>query len=262
MYPQTKNIVLGAGYIYFDEFDANGNPQGELYLAESENFSFTVNTETVEVWSDDGPIAEKLVDVSTRVTRDGTMSCKNINGDTLSIFLIAAKASQTTTTGSVTAQAINDGNGVLQGRWYQLGASASQPAGVRNISAVSIKDSVPTTYTVDTDYKIDLDTGRIYIVPGGGIADDTVITADYTKASATWEEVTSNDLGAKSGALRFVSANTTGDNRDVFMPSVVLKPDGEFSWKSRETVQQMNFAISVQKPSDGRASVYINGRAA
>ena len=185
-----------------------------------------------------------------------------MNADNLDLFLIGDKSTLSTTSGPVTADPINGGNGVLQGHWYQLGVDASQPAGVRNISALAIKDSVPTTYTLDTDYKEDLVNGRIYIIPGGGIADDTVITADYTEATTSWEQVSSNNLGAKTGALRYVAANTAGENRDVFLPSVVMKPSGSLSFKSRDTVQQMDFEIGIKKPSDAREAVYVNGRAA
>lgn len=262
MYPQTKNIVLGAGHIYFDPFDTDGNPTGECYLAETSGVTLAVNSETQEIWSEDGAIAEKLVDVATRVTRDFKTTAKNINGDSIAMFIIGDVATQSTTTGAVTDQAINGGQGVLQGRWYQLGVTAGQPAGVRNISAQSIHDAVPNVYVEDTDYRIDLATSRIYIIEGGGIADDTVLLADYTRATTSWEEITSNDLGAKAGALRFVADNTAGINRDVFLPSVVMTPDGELSWKSRTDAQTVAFAVKINKPTDGRASVYVNGRAA
>ena len=76
----------------------------------------------------------------------------------------------------------------------------------------------------------------------------------------SWENITSNDLGAKRGALRWVSDNTAGENRDAYFPDVVMSPAGDFQWKSRDTVQALGFEIGIQKPVGGRAAVYINGR--
>lgn len=261
MYPTTRNIVLPAGRVYFNEQRADGSYVGELYMAETPGFALKVAAESTVVMSDDGQVAEELVNVATSVTRDFDVKCKNITGDVLSIFLIADKGSKTTTSGPVTGKEINDGNGVTQGYWYQLGVDASYPAGVRDISAVAIKTGA-TTHVLDTDYKLDPAGARIYIVPGGGIADTTVITSDYTKSAVSWENITSNDLGAKKGSLRFVADNTSGANRDLFIKSCTMSPNGSMEFKGRTTPQEAAFAVKVQKPADGTPSVIINGRAA
>lgn len=262
MKPATKNIVLGAGHIYFDEA-VDGQLTGERYLAETPGFSLTVSSESLEDFSSDGPTAEKHLDVATRVSRDAALTLKDMSSENFAMFIMGDVSKKTTTSGAVTAAAVNDGNGVLKGRWYQLGVSPTMPTGVRKISLVAIKSNggSPTTYVKDTDYELDVDLGRIYIIPGGSIADGTVITSDFTRSAAEWEQVTSNDLGPKSGALRFVASNTSGANKDLYLPSIVLKPDGEFAFKSRDTVQQMGFAVAINSPGDGRASVYLNGRA-
>lgn len=259
--PATRNIVLGSGRVFFDKFDTNGDPTGERYVAETPGFAFTVNQESVEILSDDGPVAESLVNVTKQVTREFSLTTKNITDESLALFLIGEVASQSTTAGAVTGTAINGGNGVKQGHWYQLGVSANQPTGVRAITGVAIKEGV-TTHVAGTDYVLDADLGRIYIVPGGGIADDDVITADYTKTAVAWSEVTSSDLGAATGALRYVADNTAGENRDIYIPNCVMAPTGEAAFKSRDAAQTLGFTVKVQKPDDGRASVYINGRAA
>ncbi len=263
MLPATKNIVLGAGYVYFDELDTAGALTGERYLAETPGFSLTVASESLEDYSSDGPIAEKHLDVATRVTRDAAMTLKDMSADNFALFLIAEASLNSTTAGTETDTPVNGGNGVKQGRWYQLGVSDTLPTGVRKITTVIVKDDQvsPVTFDLDDDYELDADLGRIYIVPGGAITDDTVLEVTFTRTIASWEQVSSNDLGAKKGALRFVAANTAGANKDLYLPSVVLKPDGEFAFKSRDTVQQMGFAVSVNNPGDGRAAVYVNGRA-
>jgi hypothetical protein len=262
MLPATKNIVLGSGRLYFDEFDADGNPQGERYVAETPGFSITAQSNSVEDFSSDGPTAEKHMDAVISVVRDATVGVKDISAENLAMFLMGDVGTQTTAGASVTTQSVNGGVGVQQGHWYQLGVTASRPAGVRDIASLVVEDLVPAAYTVDDDYVEDLENGRIYIVPGGGIANDTVLTVDYDEGSVSWDEVSSNDTGPKKGALRFIAGNTKGTNRDVFMTSVIMKPNGEFALKSRDTVQQMSFTVSVLKPEDGREALYVNGKAA
>lgn len=258
----SKNIVLGAGYIYFDPTDASGNPIGERYVAETPGFSLTLNTERMEAWSSDGPIAEKLEDITTRVTRDFTVSVRDISAENLALFLIADVGTESTAGATVTDEAINGGQGVKQGYWYQIGASTTHPAGKRNIASLVVKsDDGVTTYVKDTDYIEDLALGRIQIIEGGGIADSDVIEVSYTDATGSWEQITSNDTGAKEGALRYIADNTTGTNRDIYIPKCRMNPNGEFAMKSRDTLQELSFTVSVLKKA-GLAQAYINGRAA
>lgn len=259
--PTTRNIVLGSGRVFFDKFDSQGRPTGELYMAETPGFELTVTPESIEIMSDDGPVAESLVNVTKSVSRNFALTTKNVTDESLALFLIGTAASQSTVVGNVVDQAINNGVGVKPGHWYQLGVTAGQPTGVRGISTVVIKEGAATK-TVGTDYVLDADLGRIYVVSGGSIAEGDIITASYAKTAVSWTEVTSNDLGAAKGALRYVADNTAGANRDLYVPSCVLEPNGTAAFKSRDTAQTLGFTVKVQKPSDGRASVYINGRAA
>lgn len=256
-----KNIVLGAGYVYFDLFDEQGRPTGERYLAETPGFAISITSENLEDWSSDGPIAEKLLDVAIRVNRAGSMGLKDMSMENFALFVIGGAEMLSTSAATVSAAAVNGGQPVQQGLWYQLGVSDALPTGVRGIEDVAIKSTAetPVTFDIDDDYLLDAELGRIYIVPGGAI-DDIVIVSDYDTTAVDWEQVTSDDLGAKRGALRFIAHNTSGKNRDLFLPDVVLRPDGEFAMKSRDTVQQMSFALGINLPGDGRAAVYVNGR--
>ncbi len=252
------NIVLGAGRVYFDEYDAAGNLTGERYLAETPDFSLTVESDKLEEYSSDGPTAEKLLDITKSVNRKAACTVKDINGENLAMFVMGDLGSLTTTAQPVVADPINDGNAVKGGRWYQLGVDAAHPAGLRGLTNVAIKDG-STTLVLDTDYNLDAETGRIFVISGAG-ADGKIITADFNTTAVSWENITANDLGAKRGALRWVADNTAGENRDAYFPDTVMSPSGDFQWKSRDTVQSLGFEIGIQKPADGRAAMYINGR--
>ena len=255
--------IIGAGRLYFEITNALGVPSdggGEVYLGDSPGFSLTVESESLEDWSSDGPIAEKDVDVAIRVNRSFSLTTKNISFDNLALFVIGQVADVTQASGSVQAEALD---GVQPGRYYQLGAGATNPTGVRGISAVVVEDDTPVTpveFTEGDDYEVDLVLGRIYIVPGGAIAADTNLRVDYTRAANTRSQVTTDNMGAKYGRLRYVEDATFGEPRDVYGPFVQLKPTGELAFKSRDTVQQMGWEVSVQSPPGGGSALYIDGR--
>lgn len=257
----SKNVVFPAGYLVFDPKDANGNLTGEIYLADTPGFTVNVTSDSLEDYDADGPLNEQNFDHPTSVKRSANVEVKDMSSETAEMFYIADSTTKTTTAGPVTAKPINGGNGVLQGRWYQLGVDTTHPTGIRAIDTVVINEGV-TPQTVDADYQLDTELGRIYIVPGGGIADGTVLTSDYNTTAVSWEQIASNSLGAKEGTLRFIAHNARGINRDAFFASVVMKPNGDAVWKSRDAVQKFAFAVSIQKPTDGTPAMYINGRAA
>ncbi len=252
--PTARNIVLGSGRLFFDA------GAGELYLAETPGFELTVSPESTVIYSDDGPVAETLVNVSSKVDSNFAMSTKNITDAALAMFLGADVGALTTTAASVTAKAINGGAAVAAGHWYQLGVDTGHPAGVRALENVAIKTGA-TVHTPVTDYVLDADLGRIYIVPGGGCVGD-ILTSDYDTTAVSWSQISTNDLGPQRGALRYIADNTAGENRDVYVPMCVMEPNGTVQFKNRGEAQSLGFNVKVEKPTDGRSSVYVNSRAA
>lgn len=253
------NIILGSGQVWFDPEDSAGNLTGERYIAETPGFSLTVANERVQADSSDGPIAERLLDIPVRVTRDATLQVRDIAVDNLALFVIGTASTHT----QVNTPVVDERHTVLVGRTYQLGVSTSNPTGVRNVSSVTVNadpDGTPTALTAGTDYELDAALARIKILEGGAVADNDEIGIDYTPASETRDRITSHDLGAQQGALRFIADNTAGPNRDLYIPRLVMAPDGEFAWKSRDTVQQLGFSISIMKRT-GWAQLYVDGRA-
>lgn len=248
--------VLGAGKLYFDQEDATGNLTGEQYLGDTPAFTQDIQNQIVESWSSDGPTAEREASSSVQVTRGLTFNGKNISKENLAFFLQADAADISKTSAPITGEDIGK---VKQGLYYQLGKTASKPQGTRGISSETVKDSVPTTYTAVTDYTIDYDLARLYIVPGGTIVDGTDLLIDYTQEAKGWEEITSNDLGPALGALHFIAQNTDGPNRDVYFPRVRLYSTGNLSWKDRQKYMEMQFKADVLLRS-GMAQCYIDGR--
>lgn len=243
--PQTvkqDNITLGAGYAYFDERDANGNFLGRDYIGDTTGITINAETENLEVENADTPVAEVFFDITTKITRSGTVNARNVNDGNWSRFIMGSAVARSETATPVVDEPFT----VKQGRYYQLGASAANPGGVRNVSAVTVTDTVPTPFTLTTDYLVNADDGTIYIVPGGGIADDTAILVDYTPAVQSRTEVQSNSNGPQIGEFFFQGDNTQGENRSLLIPLCEIAAAGEVNMKSRDTVVEFPFALRIQ----------------
>lgn len=248
------DIILGSGKLYWDQEDGAGAISGqEVYLAETPGLALTASPERVEDFTSDGKIAEKHLDVAVKLTRDLAFSVKDMSLTNLALFIIGSKIDVAQVATPVVGEVLTTSS--IQGTYLQIGTNVT---GVRDITAVVIDDdTIPVT--IDVDYTLDAALGRIYIIPGGGIADGSTLDADYTPVVNTREQVSSDQLGAKFGALRFISDNTDGADRDYYWPKVSLNPDGELALKSRDTVQEMGFAAAVSTRT-GMAQVYIDGR--
>ena len=256
--PQSvnKNIVLGAGYLYFDEEDTAGALTGEVYMAETDGFSLNVTTEKTEIDSSDTPVAETLVSLVKKVTRGGQIVTKNMDDATFARFIQGEEATVTQVATPVAAEVIG---AVQQGKYYQLGRSVSNPTGVKDVTGVVVEDEGGgTPYTVTTDYIVNAEEGRIYIVVGGGIADDTSIEVDYTPVANSRVRVASSGAGAKRGAVFFQGDNTNGENRTVYIPKVELGANGDLAFKDRDNAMIATFDMNILTRT-GYAQVYVDG---
>jgi len=96
--------------------------------------------------------------------------------------------------GNVTAEALTASNS-KQGRTYF--------AAHQGLSAVVVKVG-GVTKVLDTDYAVDLSNGAITILVGGGIADNSTVTVDYTAAAVTTQPFTSFDDLRVEGDIRYI----------------------------------------------------------
>ncbi|MGM0913761.1 MAG: hypothetical protein ACQEXC_00445 [Pseudomonadota bacterium] len=254
---RNLNVVVPAGKVYFNPRRPDGSYEGYRYLAETPAFTLTAQGETLEVWGSDDGIAEKLHDIPIRVNRSGRTTVRDMNAENYALFLIGAAS----TVNQTDTPVVDEAHDVMPGRFYQLGASTSNPGGVRNVSAVTVADTTDTTtYVEGTDYVMHAEIGMLEILEAGAIGEET-IHVDYTPAVETRDRVTSHQLGAREGEVKFVANNTQGENRDIYIPAARLTPDGELPMKSRENPQEMPLIVAVQT-RDGYAQVYVDGRAA
>lgn len=256
----ADNLVLPKGKLYFDPMTAGTTTKtGERFLGNCPGFTLTTSNEKLDHFSSTGGIRTKDKTVILQIDRTGTLTTDNISAENLALFFVGTQSTVTAVSTPVTGEAVND---VIKGRFYQLGVSGSFPAGVRDISAVTVKKGV-TTLVAGTDYAVDLTLARLEILTGSvTISNGDDLTVDYTlDASSRSQIVSSSTAAGTKGALRYVADNPEGTNRDFYMPYVELTPNGDYSMIGEEW-QTMEFSIEVLKLNDSTAQVYIDGRPA
>lgn len=258
-----RNFVLGAGKVYVAPYNAaTGKYEGERDLGNTPGGTITVESEVLEHWDADGATAQKVASVVTTITRRGTLSVDDIDDDNIALF-VGGDAGETAQSGTtVTDESVGEGEALAGNRHYQLGMSATNPTGVREISSVSIKsDAGATTHVEGTDYEIDLTLGRIKVIEGGGLDGEASVTATYTRAAKSIPKVESADQASVKCRLRFIADNRNGTNRDIVANYVDLKPSGDWNFKSTDTFQSLGFEFEILEPPGGAPALIINGRA-
>ena len=253
----SNNYTLGRGEIWFAPFVAGTQtPKGERYFGNSPELGFTAEQENLDHYSSDRGVRIKDESVLLQLDYSGSFTTDNISPENLSIFFLCESMTTTVTSTPVVGEAVAD---VEKGLTYQLGTSATYPAGVRKISAVTVKKGA-ITLVAGTDYAIDLNLARLSILDTSvTIANGDDLTVDYTVSASSRDRIVSKSATIE-GALRYIANNPTGENIDYFMPWVKITPNGDFQLKGDEW-QQLSFNLEVLKKGT-LESVYMDGRAA
>lgn len=254
----SNEYQIPRGKVFFDQYNASDVLTGERYLGNCPGVSIAIESEKSDHYNSEGGLREKDASVLVQVDRTGTLNCDNLSMDNLRLFL--SGSTETVTQGTTAVS--NEAHTVQQGLYYQLGRTLANPAGVRNIGSVVVTDAAgTTTHTAGTDYNIDLVLGRIQIL-NVGIENNEVIHVDYTPTAKTWTRVKTGSNAELYGALRIVSDNASGDNRDFYMPLVTLTPSGDLTLIAEGTdFSTMAFGLEVLKPANAEA-IYVDGRPA
>lgn len=257
----AENYTLGRGELHFDKFAAGTtNKTAERYLGNSPEVNLAVEVEKLDHFNSDRGIRTKDKSITLEETRSGTFILDEMSNENIALWFAGEAAIRTQTSAASVVENLAAAR-VVEGSYIQLGASSANPTGVRGITLTSVtSDPVGTTHVLNTDYTIDLDLGRLYIVPGGGISSGDPLIVTYATLANTRDQITVAEGTTVEGALRFISYNPTGPRKDYYWPYVTLTADGDFALKGDEW-QQLSFSFDVLK-LEGYAAVYIDGRPA
>lgn len=242
-----KDIILGRGKLYFDRFASGSLTRtGEMYFGNTPSLSLTRSAETLEHFDSDSGLRVKDLSATLSDEINGSFQTDNIKPDNIALFFsgIVTKVDQALVAGGTTEDIT-----VNQGRFYQIGRTANRPAGLRQVTVSQIATvaapGTPIPTNAGANWEVDSENGRIYIPPGSTIPSGTAIRATYGAAAHTYYTVTDGDT-AIYGALRFISENAVGKQRNYFFPYVKLMANGDFALKGDEW-QTMNFDFQALK---------------
>ncbi len=251
---RQKNYTLGRGKLFVDLFDADGNSTGEFYIGNTTSLTVTGSEETLDHFDSDEGVREKDDYATLSVDTSIAFTTDDIQPENLAMF-VKGEIVQLAT---VAASDQTEGMAVRKGRFYQLGASAANPSGIREIDNLVVTKGVAPVVAL-TNYTVDEALARVYILEDAAtVLDDDVLTFTYDVKASTRSVVISRGEKAE-GAMRYISANPKGTQRDHYFPKVSVTPDGDYELKG-DTWQEMSFSGEVLKRV-GYEKHYIDGRA-
>lgn len=256
MATEGKDYVVGKGRVYFDQFlIGTKTGTGERYLGNTPELSTSQDESTLDHFDADSGLNVKDESVTIEKNITGQLVTDNISPENVAM-LFGADIDDATVTG---ATALTETKvDVVRGTWIQLGTSDDTPTGVRNVVNVVVKIGA-TAVTALNNYEVDLELGRVYIEPDApGITDGADLIFTYDTEAGTRQVLIGKGTEVR-GALRFISANPVGSQKDYYWPYVKLTANGDFSLKSDEW-QQLPFSFEVLKKDAATERVYVDVR--
>jgi len=128
----SNKYKFGRGRLLFNPLVA-AVYQGFRPFGNTPGFNVNVESEQYEHFSSEGGIGEKDLQVPLSINRTATIDCDNISNANLALFLAGEEVTITQASTPIVAEVLSS---VKADRIYQLGATTTNPAGVRVVSAV------------------------------------------------------------------------------------------------------------------------------
>jgi hypothetical protein len=249
----NKDYTIGKGRLYFDQFaPGTTSGMGERYFGNTPELTNSAETETLDHYDADQGLNVKDESITTENNLSGSFVTDHISPENIALWYTGTTAPITQLAATAQTDTITQ---ATRGRSYQLGITEATPTGVRHVNNVVVKKGGSAVADVDTNFEIDLDKGRVFIeTDAPDVVDNDTLTVEYDiKPSSRTVIVGKGD--EVRGALRFLSANPVGTQKDYFWPYVKITPNGDFALKGSEWMQ-LGFSFEVLKLS-GKERVYV-----
>lgn len=253
---RNPNYVVGRGRLFFNSFLTGTKTLsgGSRYLGNSPELSLSQDEETLDHYNADSALKVKDASISLQNDMSGSFSLDDISPENLAMWFRGAIQSNAVAGGAVA----DETHDAVKGAYIQLGLTAGNPIGARNVSLVTVTNTTQAAAAVAEagNYEIDAVTGRILILDDAPDIDEgDELSIDYTAAAGTEELVIAAGTTIE-GRLEFFADNAAGENRDYIWPYVQIRPDGDFSLKGDDW-QTMTFSLEVLKLNDSTERQYI-----
>jgi len=239
--PNTADYNLGRGKLFFAPLTSGNLPKGYRDLGNAPGFNITLDKEVLEHFTSRAGLKTKDKEVQLSLAVNMSFQLDEFNDENLADLFSGAKASHTNVAvaGFSEYSMVADGDLVL-GRWYDIRNSSGERAYDIDATKLSIttNEDVPVAMVKDTDYTLDAEMGRIFILSTSTVAATAIGTSDGLLVTLTADatakdvyEVQTLTQSAVIGALKFISDNPADDGRkrEFQFHKVTLKADGDLS---------------------------------
>ena len=242
--PNPGNLYIGRGKLYLDIFTAGTTTRtGELDLGNVTSLELTMKDDVKEKYESMDHSSLLYGRAPTRRTVEIKVVGDEYSLENLANVMMGDQGTISQTGATVTGETITAS--AVQGRYY--------PTAKRKISAVTVKVA-SVSKTLGTDYTIDAETGRIYIVPGGGIAAAATVTCDYTYATIALKTVRAANQATLNGYLRFVGDPVVGPTYELEVWNINFTPEGNMGFIADDfgnwTLSGMCIADLINHPNE------------
>lgn len=257
----TSTRTLGRGKVFFDAFlPGTQTLTGRRYIGNTPSMGLNISATQLDHYSSDQGLKFKDDSVILQVDRKGSFTTDEVTQDNMSVFLIGSSALKTQTV--LTAQTTLISGAKLD-RYYQIGATAANPSGVRNVTITSVATTAttPVPLVINVDYTVDLVTGLLYLMPASVVVVDgtTGVLITFGAGATTRNQVQTTVNPNVYGALYFQAFNPKGPQNDYFMPYTLLTPNGSFELKG-DTWLTVPFNFEALQLDTNTANIYVDGR--
>jgi hypothetical protein len=191
----------GQGVVMLGTRETDGSPAGLRPVGTVRDMTLNVTTtELTEKETQTGARGAELT-LTTEVNVALSMTLKSLDKENLALATLGGNTDKIA--GTVTDQSVK-----LTGELYM-------PLNFINVSAVVVTDSLgATTYVVETDYKVDEQSGLIQRVEGGAITTGDIVLVDFAYASQSVIEAQTSSQSPDRW-VRFNGLNTANGDKPV-----------------------------------------------
>jgi len=221
--PNTDNLLLGRGKVYFNRFDSNGDPTGWLHLGNTPGFSLNIETETLEHYSSVSGIRVKDKEIVLEQNIGFSITLEEFSKENLALAFFGSEEAASQNSGTVTDEAIT----AVHDRYVELQ--------YRKISNVVVTNDVgDVTYNEGTDYLVDYEEGMILAKSSGNITDGQALKVDYDYGAFTAYKINAMQVSQVKGSLKFVGKPASGPPIILTVWKCQIRPSGEIGLISDE----------------------------
>jgi len=240
---------IGAGDLWFDRFDDEGNSTGWVQIGNATKFAIQEATEKKERLSKmKDTYGQALDTVYLHQPAKISFTLDDFDKDTLAMALLGEASLQDVSEGSVTDETIN----AKLDKYVALAHDRVK----KDPAPIVTNEGGDTTYTENEDYVVDYDMGMIKALSSGDITEGQVLKVDYSYEAKTYQKVAGSKKPTVQGAFVLNGKNwANGKNCKVRVYKAVFTPSSEIDFLA-DDFGTLEFEGTLVTPS-GQSEPYV-----